>query len=201
MPDGDGYVVLSADGHLYRYGTAASPGTLGSLPEPAWDWGADVARSLAITPDGKGLLILNANGDVYKAGTAASGPMGALGSPAVGDSGRAIAVMPDGLGYLVLDSWGHVWKYGIATTGFVGDAETPLWPFSDTARDIVVASWMGVGFGYYVLDANGRVWNGGIVPEVTNSGATVGADRFRAITYRFGKPYVLRNDGVAFTTS
>ena len=159
-----------------------------------------MARSLAITPDGKGLLILNANGDVYKAGTAASGALAALGSPAVGDSARAIAVMPDGAGYVVLDSWGHVWKYGSATTGYVGDAETPMWYFSDTTRDIVIASWMGAGFGYYVLDGNGRVWNGGVVPAVTNSGV-VGADRFRSITYRFGKPYVLRNDGVAFTTS
>ena len=78
--------------------------------------------------------------------------------------------MPDGAGYVVLDSWGHVWKYGSATTGYVGDAETPMWYFSDNARDIVIASWMGGGFGYYVLDANGRVWNGGIVPAVTNSG-------------------------------
>jgi len=200
MPDGDGYVVVSADGHLYRYGTAASQATLGSLPEPSWEWGADVARSLAITPDGKGLLILNANGEVYKAGTAASGALAALGSPSVGDSARAIAVMPDGLGYVVLDSWGHVWKYGSAATGYVGDAETPLWVFTDTARDIVISSWMGVGFGYYVLDGNGRVWNGGIVPAVTNAGVA-GADRFRSITYRFGKPYALRNDGVAFTTS
>ena len=83
MPDGDGYVVVSADGHLYRYGTAASPATLGSLAEPAWEWGADVARSLAITPDGQGLLILNADGEIYKAGTAASGPLAALGAPSV----------------------------------------------------------------------------------------------------------------------
>ena len=59
---------------------------------------------------------------------------------------------------------------------------------------------MGVGFGYYVVDGSGRVWNGGIVAPVTNSGV-VAADRFRSIAYRFGKPYVLRNDGVAFTTN
>ena len=75
-----------------------------------------------------------------------------------------------------------------------------MWYFSDHARDIVIASWMGGGFGYYVLDANGRVWNGGIVPAVTSSGA-VGAAPFRSITKRFRKPYDRRNAGVAFTTS
>jgi hypothetical protein len=174
---------------------------LGWLAEPAWEWGADAARSLAITPDGQGLLILNADGEIYKAGTAASGPLAALGAPsfANGDA-RSLAVMPDGLGYVVLDSWGHVWKYGSAAAGYVGDAETPLWVFTDTARDIVISSWMGVGFGYYVLDATGHVWNGGIVPPVSNP-AVVGADRYRAIAYRNGKPLVLRNDGVAVATS
>ena len=170
MPDGAGYVVLSADGHLYRYGSAASPATLGSLAEPPWEWGADVARSLAITPDGKGLLILNANGDVYKAGTAASGALAGLGSPSVGDSAardRGDARRRGLRRARLVGPRVEVRERGVRVRG---RAETPIWYFSDTARDIVIASWMGVGFGYYVLDGNGRVWNGGIVPAVTNAG-------------------------------
>ena len=200
MPDAGGYVVLSADGHLYRYGSAASPDTLGALADPPWEYGVDVARSLAITPDGRGLLVLNADGEIYKAGTAATGALAALGAPSFGNGeARAIAVMPDGLGYVVLDSWGHVWKYGSAATGWVGDAATPLWPFTDTARDIVISSWLGTGFGYYVLDSWGHVWNGGLVNPVDNP-QMVPADRFRAVTYRNGKPLVLRNDGSTVAT-
>ena len=103
--------------------------------------------------------------------------------------------MPDGLGYVVLDSWGHVWKYGSAAVGYVGDAETPLWVFTDTARDIVIASWMGVGFGYYVLDALGRRVERRDRPagDATRGGRF--ADRWRA-SRTGGKPFVLRNDGV-----
>ena len=201
MPDGNGYVVLSADGHLYRYGSAASPDTLGGLAEPSWAWGVDVARSLAITPDGKGLLILNAFGEIYKAGTAATGPLAALGHFGWEvDAARAIAVTPDARGYVVLDFWGNVWKYGTATEGNFGAAQTPIWYMADNARDIQLSYWGEMGFGYYVVDSWGHVWAGGLVAEVTSPGITVFADRARGITYRNGKPMVLRNDGSTFAT-
>lgn len=201
MPDGDGYVVLSADGHLYRYGSAASPDTLGSIPEPPWPYGTDVARSIAVTPDGKGLLVLSAYGEIYKAGTAATGPLAALGNFAWEvDAARAIAVTPDAQGYMVLDFWGNVWKYGTATQGDFGSAQTPIFFGVDNARDIQLSYWGQAGFGYYVVDAWGHVWAGGVVPEVQNPGMSFFADRFRGITYRNGKPLVLRNDGVTVAT-
>jgi hypothetical protein len=201
MPDGNGYAVLSADGHVYRFGSAAADDALGALGEPDWEPGVDVARSLAITPDGKGFVILKANGEIYKAGTAATGPLGALDAPASMIDGRAIAIMPDGLGYVVLDSWGWVWKYGSATTGFVGAASTPWWVWSDSARDIVIPAWNGVGFGYYVLDSWGQVWSGGIVAPATNPRPTTFSDRFRGMGYRDGRIFVLRDDGSTITTS
>ena len=103
MPDGDGYVVLTGIGTVYKYGSAADPATLGALGFP-YSPGNDQSRSIAITPDGQGYVVLLADGTVSKWGTAATGPLAALPSPVFGgDDARSIAVTPDGAGYLVLD--------------------------------------------------------------------------------------------------
>ena len=117
MPDGDGYVVLTGIGTVYKYGSAADPATLGTLGFP-YSPGNDQSRSIAITPDGQGYVVLLANGTISKWGTAATGPLAALPSPVFsGDDARSIAVMPDGAGYLVLDRLGGVAKYGTAAAG------------------------------------------------------------------------------------
>jgi len=200
-PDGQGYVALAENGLVYKFGSATSPATLGSLSMGYFP-GQDVARSIAVTPDGKGYLILERDGTVLKFGTATTGPMAALGNPAWpgGDVARSIAVMPDGAGYLVLDNRGGVFKYGSATAGAVGTGATPYWGV-DIARDIAVYSAFGTAFGYYVLDAWGGVAGTSGVPSRTNPAAVLFKDRWRGMTFFGGKPLLVRNDGTTTVTN
>jgi hypothetical protein len=199
MPNGDGYVALTAIGIVYKGGSAADPANLGSVSMP-YTPGQDRYRSIAITPDGKGYLILDAFGNVTKWGSAATGPMASLGSPSWSqDLGRSIAVMPDGAGYLVLDSLGGVNKFGSATTGVIGAGNTKYWGV-DLGRDIMVLSVFGAPLGYYVLDAWGGVQNTAGVAPVTNPAARLFADRWRGMTVYGWKPFLVRNDGTTVAT-
>ncbi len=195
MPDGQGYVALTAVGIVYKFGSAADPANLGSVGFP-YVPGQDVARSIAITPDGKGYVIVDLHGTITKWGSAATGPLAALGSPSwpAFDAARSIAVMPDGLGYLVLDNYGGVSKYGSATTGAVGTGATTYYG-ADLGRDLTLVTAFGVAFGYYVVDAWGNVSNTAGVAAVTNPSATLFKDRWRGIAIYGGKPLLLRNDG------
>ncbi|MFN8025890.1 MAG: glucosaminidase domain-containing protein [Acidimicrobiia bacterium] len=197
MPDGQGYVVLTAVGILYKFGSAADPANLGSLSFP-YAPGQDIYRSIAIMPDGKGYLIVDGNGNLSGYGSAA--PLVAYGHPSwPDDHARSVAVMPDGKGYVILDNWGTVWKYGSATQGLVGSGSTKFWG-ADFARDIVIVNVFGTGFGYYVLDSYGNVFNTASLPAVTNPLAQLFADRWRSMTIVGGKPLVVRNDGITAQT-
>jgi hypothetical protein len=204
MPDGQGYVVLTAVGIVYKFGSATDPAKLGSVAFP-YAPGQDIYRSIAITPDGKGYLILDGHGNVSKWGSASTGPLASLGAPTGGptfgaeDNARAIAVMPDGAGYIVLDKFGGTYKYGSATTGAVGAGVTqPLG--ADTGRDIVIFGAFGAAWGYYVLDAFGNVQNTQGLPAVVDPAAVPNADRWRSMTIFGGKPLLLRNDGITVQT-
>jgi hypothetical protein len=200
MPDGQGYVVLTAVGIIYKFGSAADPANLGNVRFP-YAPGQDIYRSIAITPDGKGYVILDGFGNVTKWGSAATGPLASLGSPSwPDDHGRAVAVMPDGAGYVVLDNFGGVAKFGSATTGVVGAGTTKYYG-SDAARDVVIVSAYGIAFGYYVVDAWGNVLNSQGLPAVTNPIPSPSADRWRSLTIIGGKPLVLRNDGITVQAS
>ena len=124
VPDGQGYVVLTSIGVVFKFGSSADAANLGNVGFP-YAPGQDQYRSITITPDGKGYLILDEYGTVTKWGSAATGPMAALGSPSwPDDHARAVSVMPDGAGYVVLDNFGGVTKFGSATTGLVGSGAT-----------------------------------------------------------------------------
>jgi hypothetical protein len=195
MPDGQGYVVLTAVGIVYKFGSAADPANLGNVTFP-YSPGQDIYRSIAITPDGKGYVILDGYGNVTKWGSAATGPLASLGSPSwPDDHARAIAMMPDGAGYLVLDNFGGQHKFGSATTGVVGAGSTKYYG-ADAARDLVIVSAYGIAFGYYTLDAWGNVSNSSSLPAVANPTASPFADRWRSMTIVGGKPFLLRNDGI-----
>jgi hypothetical protein len=199
MPDGQGYVVLTAVGIVYKFGSAAAPANLGNVSFP-YAPGNDVYRSIAIMPDGKGYVILDGFGNVTKWGSAATGPMASLASPSwPEDHGRAIAVMPDGAGYLVLDNLGGQHKFGSATTGAVGSGATKVYG-SDLARDVVIVSAFGAAFGYYTLDAWGNVSNTASLPAVANPSSGLFADRWRSLTIVGGKPLLVRNDGITVQT-
>ena len=199
MPDGQGYVVLDANGGVWKYGSARRDDTVGALDWPRFG-PDDVARSIAVMPDGRGYLVLAADGTVFRYGSAATGVMATLGWPQWGpiDGARAIDIMPDGLGYVVLDKFGNVWKYGSATTGLVGAAITPQFT-SDAARDIKLI-WWGTTLGYYVLDGLGGVHAGGSLPALSNPGF-VWADRWRSMTVVDGKIMLLKNDGTTALAS
>jgi hypothetical protein len=200
MPDGQGYVVLDEYGLVYKFGSAASPSTVGSLSMGYYP-GQDAARSIAVMPDGKGYLILLSGGTILKFGSAATGAIGALGQVQWGDDfGRSIAVMPDGAGYLVLDKFGGVNKFGSASQAVIGSASTPYWGV-DVARDLTLFSVFGNAFGYYVLDAWGNVsGTSGLAPH-TNPASSLFRDRWRGIAIYGGKPLLLRNDGTTQLTS
>jgi len=197
MPDGQGYVVLTAVGVVYKFGSAADPAKLGTVGFP-YVPGQDIYRSVTITPDGKGYLLLDGFGNVSGFGSAAT--LAGLGHPSwPDDHARSIAVMADGAGYVVLDNFGTVHKYGSATQGLVGAGQTKYFG-SDLARDIVLVTAFGATFGYYVLDSWGNVQNTAMVPAVTNPSAQLLVDRWRGATIVGGKPFLVRNDGITVAT-
>jgi hypothetical protein len=199
MPDGQGYVVLTSIGVVFKFGSAADAANLGNVGFP-YVPGQDQYRSIAITPDGKGYLILDEYGTVTKWGSAATGPMAALGSPSwPDDHARAVAVMPDGAGYVVLDNFGGVTKLGSATTGLVGSGATTYYG-QDAARDVLIVSAFGVAFGYYTLDSWGNVSNTASLPAVVNPTPSPFADRWRSMAIVGGRPFLLRNDGTTVQT-
>jgi hypothetical protein len=194
MPDGQGYLVLHQWGLVYKFGSATSPDTVGSLSMGFYP-GEDVARSIAVMPDGKGYLILLADGRILKYGSAATGPVGSAGQVLwPGDFGRSIATMPDGAGYLVLDNLGGVNKFGSATQGLVGNGKTPYWG-ADLGRDLAIVTGWGAAFGYEVLDAWGAVAVTSGLTKPANPAATLFRDRWRAITIANSQVRLLRNDG------
>jgi hypothetical protein len=191
MPDGNGYVVLTGIGTVYKYGSAAF--WLGGLGFP-YSPGIDQARSIAMMPDGLGYAVLLADGTVSKWGSAA-GPLAALPWPVFdGDVARSIAITPDGLGYVVLDTLGGVWKYGSAADGLIGASSTPAFGM-DVARDIVLVG----PFGYYVIDGWGGMWGTQLLPARRNPRAVLFADRWRGVTIIGGQPVGVRNDGTTAT--
>lgn len=200
MPDGQGYVVLDEYGLVYKFGSATSAQTVGSLSMGYFP-GQDTARSIAVMPDGKGYLILLSGGAILKFGSAATGAIGALGQVQWGDDfGRSIAVMPDGAGYVVLDKFGGVNKFGSALQGPVGSGSTTYWG-TDVGRDLTLVSVFGGALGYYVVDAWGEVvGTSGLAPR-TNPSTTPSFDRWRAIAIYGGKPLLLRNDGTTQLTN
>jgi hypothetical protein len=194
MPDGQGYVVLSQYGLVYKFGSATSPQTVGAVSMGFFP-GQDTARAIAVTPDAKGYLILLGNGTILKFGSAATGAIGGLGQVQWGDDfGRSIAVMPDGAGYVVLDKFGGVNKFGSATQGPVANGSTPYWG-TDLGRDLTIVSVFGGALGYYVVDAWGGVFGTSALPARTNPAATLFRDRWRGVAIYGGKPLLLRNDG------
>jgi DNA-binding beta-propeller fold protein YncE len=200
MPDGQGYVVLDEYGLVYKFGSATSADTVGSLSMGYFP-GQDTARSIAVMPDGKGYLILLGSGTILKFGSAATGAIGGLGQVQWGDDfGRSIAVMPDGKGYVVLDKFGGVNKFGSALQGPVAAGSTPYWG-TDLGRDITIVAAFGGAFGYYVVDAWGGVNGTAGLAARTNPSGTLFRDRWRGIAIYGGKPLLLRNDGTTQLTT
>jgi hypothetical protein len=192
MPDGQGYIVLDGFGRVFKFGSATSPDTVGSLGSQN-TWPDEKARSIALMPDGKGYIELISDGTLAKFGSATQGAIGALPGPTFsGDLARSIQITHDGDGYVVLDDSGTVSKYGSATTGALGAATTPVYP---GMRDIVLVWWLS-DLGYYLIDASGNVLTGGALPALRNPNPTAWFDRWRGLALFAGPNLMLlKNDG------
>ncbi|MEU4235860.1 CHAP domain-containing protein [Actinoplanes sp. NPDC026619] len=100
--DGQGYLLISATGEFYAYGTAHP------WPNPSGFSGQ--FTGLAMTADGQGALAMTSAGQFYAYGTARPQPN------VVGFSGRmvSVAVTADGHGVLAMSSAGQFYAYGTA---------------------------------------------------------------------------------------
>jgi hypothetical protein len=155
LPVGDnGYIVATAGGGTYGFGSLSSSGGPGggSLPTQL--------TGIAPTPYGLGYFEVAANGHVYHFGNA-----GYYGDAVVksGQHVAGIAAAPDGRGYWILlntgavQAFGHVTHFGSVhgVTDAVGIAATPD------------------GGGYYVVQADGAVSRFG---DATVKGSESGRD-------------------------
>ena len=179
MPDGNGYLVLAADGTVHKFGSAAT-GPIAALGSPSF--GFDIARSIVVSPDGAGYAVLDGWGGIHTYG---SMPRFA-GAPywREWDIARALALTPDGTGLYVLDGWG-----GLHTLGAATHRGGPYWSGWDIARDVVV-----VPGGYAVLDGWGWVHTVGDVPAASSAG-WLPADRWRGLSSDGRRWVTVRNDG------
>lgn len=99
-PDGQGYWILTQNGQVYNFGSAAN---LGSAPSGI------TAVAMAATPSGTGAWVLSSTGQVYALGQATN-----YGSAPSGTTAAAIASTPDGNGYWILAQDGTVYAFGDA---------------------------------------------------------------------------------------
>jgi hypothetical protein len=145
-PDGNGYVLASADGGVFAFGDANFEGSLGSLALN----GPVVA--MATTPDGRGYRLGAMDGGVFAFGDAGFyGSMGAvrLNQPVVG-----MASTPDGRGYWLVAADGGIFSFGDANFwGSLGNLRLnqPVVGMAST-RD---------GRGYWLVAADGGIFSFG----------------------------------------
>jgi hypothetical protein len=153
-PGDNGYLVATAGGGTYGFGSLSSSGGPGGGTLPS------LIAGIAPTPDGLGYFEVAANGHVYHFGNA-----GYYGDATVKSGQRVvgIAAAPSGRGYWVLlntgavQAFGHVTHYGSVhgVTDAVGIAVTPD------------------GDGYYVVQSDGAVARFG---DATVKGSASGHD-------------------------
>lgn len=142
-PDGTGAWLVSPDGEVYPWGTAAVHGGLAGLPLPG------PVTAIAPTPDASGYWLATADGSVYPFGSAAShGSMAGrrLSAPIV-----AMAAPSDGKGYWLLGADGGVFAFGSASFhGSMGGVSL--------LQPIVGMAAAPDGQGYWMVASDGGVF-------------------------------------------
>jgi hypothetical protein len=137
-PGDNGYLVATANGAVFGFGSLSSSGGSG---------GGKISGTvvgIATTPDALGYFEVTSTGSVYNFGDAGwYGQPGSLGSGHI----VGIAATADGHGYWLVSNLGTVWAYGDAT-GF-GSASG--------VSDVVGIAPDLSGGGYYLAEANGTV--------------------------------------------
>jgi CHAP domain len=145
-PDGNGYVLASADGGVFAFGDASFEGSAGALPLQ----GPIVA--MAMTRDAKGYWLGALDGGVFAYGDATfHGSMGGshLNQPIVG-----MASTPDGNGYWLVAADGGIFAYGDA--GFYGSTGSLT-----LNQPIVGMAPTADGKGYWLVAADGGIFDYG----------------------------------------
>jgi plastocyanin len=188
--DSQGYWLVTADGHTYNYGAAAS---VGDVPAHL----ASPIVGAAPTPDNGGLWLVAKDGGVFALGDAAfMGSMGGqhLNSPIVGISGDS-----NGMGYDLAAADGGVFNFGTSGSGgprYLGSMggqhlNSPV---------VAILDKLGGG-GYWLAAADGGVFTFGSAPFVGSLGATHLAAPIVSMASAFpGRAYRLgAADGGVFT--
>lgn len=140
-----GYWVVAADGSVFGFGDASSPGNtpVGTLP----------AVDIEATPMGNGYWIVDSAGHVFAFGDArhAGGVDGALGG---GEAVTSITRTRSGGGYWLVTTLGRVVPFGDAA--FLGD----LWSIRLNGP-VVDSSTTPSGAGYWLVASDGGVFTFG----------------------------------------
>ncbi len=164
---GHGYWIVTADGRVRVFGSAAFYGDLSSvvLSRPI--------VAAARTPDGRGYWLAGADGAVYAFGDAKyrGGLAGKhLNSPIVG-----MAASPKGDGYILLGRDGGIFAFGNAR--FYGS--TGAWRLNAPVLDMTMTS---DGRGYWFVAADGGVFSFGDARFHGSTGAMTLARPVRSMT-------------------
>jgi hypothetical protein len=156
-PDGQGYWLVSADGGVFSFGTAAFYDSMGGRPLAAKIVG------MAATPDGHGYWEVASDGGIFAFGDAAFyGSMGGhpLSRPVIG-----MAATPDGHGYWEVASDGGLFAFGDAAFhGSMGGH--PL------SRPVVGMAATTDGHGYWEVASDGGLFAFGDAPFMGSLGGT-----------------------------
>jgi hypothetical protein len=142
-PDGDGYLLASADGGVFAFGDATFEGSAGALPLR----GPIVA--MATTPDAKGYWLGALDGGVFAYGDAPF--YGSMGSSHLNEPIVGMAATPDGRGYWLVAADGGIFAYGDA--GFYGSTGSLA-----LAAPIVGMAATPDGKGYWLVAADGGIF-------------------------------------------
>lgn len=157
-PDGNGYLLASADGGVFAFGDAQFAG---SCPGIGGCAGAAVAVLPAAT--GSGYWVVTKTGAVYGFGDA-----GYFGAPGAQTTPITSAVAtPDGGGYYVMDGAGQVFAYGDAN--YLGGAPAGSVNGFDPATAIFATA---DGRGYWIATALGKVFTFGDAPNAGDESGT-----------------------------
>ena len=143
-----GYWMLTADGHVYAFGSAAYLGDGTPLPAGV------TAVELEATPTGDGYWILDSRGGVRPFGDAV--PFGSLdpGTLEAGERAVSLSATPTGGGYWIFTSRGRAVPFGDA--GFFGDVSA-LHLNGPVIGSVATPS----GQGYYLFGSDGGIFTFG----------------------------------------
>jgi hypothetical protein len=142
-PDGNGYLLASADGGVFAFGDAKFEGSLGDLALN----GPIVA--MAATPDGNGYWLGAIDGGVFAFGDAPF--YGSMGSTRLNQPVVGMAATPDGKGYWLVAADGGIFAFGDA--GFYGSTGS-----LKLNAPIVGMAATPDGKGYWLVAADGGIF-------------------------------------------